>query len=95
MKVNEIKSGQKVALIKVKIKTLGDIEQKGSHQYQAATVEDETGEIKFAFWNEQVNTFKEGDEMVVTDGWCKEFQEELVFSSGKFGSIKAVEKKEE
>ncbi len=92
MNVNEIQTNKKVPLIKVKIKELNPVEEKGQHQYQDGIVEDETGTIKIAFWNEQVNNFKAGDEIVIQDGWCKEYEGEKILSGGKFGNIKLVQK---
>ena len=50
-------------------------------------LEDNTGQVKIVFWNEQCDNFKTNDVIKLLGGWCKEFDGELQVSSGKFGKI--------
>lgn len=56
-----------------------------------ATLEDDTGTIKIALWGEQSNGIEEGSEVEITNGFTKEFREELQVGIRKGGSIKVVE----
>jgi len=56
-----------------------------------ATLEDDTGTIKIALWGEQSNGIEEGSEVEITNGFTKEFREELQIGIKKGGSIKVVE----
>src|SRR3989338_7415781 len=58
-------------------------------------LKDETGQIKFTLWNEQVDSCNVGDTIKITNGYVNEWQGELQLSTGKFGSLEIVEKKKE
>ncbi len=58
-------------------------------------LKDETGQIKFTLWNEQVDSCSVGDTIKITNGYVNEWQGELQLSTGKFGTLEVVEKKKE
>lgn len=92
MQIKDVAQSKKIPLLKAKIVEMGEIRDAGENQIQEAFIEDDSGKVKLTLWNEQVNIYKVGDEIVIRDGWCKEFKDELQVSSGKFGSIRKVEK---
>jgi len=57
-----------------------------------ATLEDDSGSIKLTLWNDDIEKFKEGDRVKVTNGYVNEFQGEKQLTSGKFGKIEKVGK---
>jgi replication factor A1 len=52
-----------------------------------AKIKDDTGEVTLTLWNEQVEQVKEGDVVVIHNGWVSEYRGELQLSTGKFGSL--------
>jgi len=56
-----------------------------------ATLEDETGSIKLTLWGKQSEGLEEGKEVEITNGFTKQFRDELQLGIGRGGTIKAVE----
>ncbi len=59
-----------------------------------ATLEDETGKIKLTLWNDDIDKFKVGDKIRVSNGYVNEFQGEKQLTSGKFGKMEKIGKGE-
>lgn len=59
-----------------------------------ALLEDDSGTIKLTLWNDDIDNFKPGDRVKVTNGYVNEFQGEKQLTSGKFGKIEKVGKGE-
>ena len=59
-----------------------------------AILKDDSDSIKLSLWNEDVEKFKEGDRVRIINGYVSEFQGEKQLTSGKFGSIEAVDASE-
>lgn len=57
---------------------------------QDGILEDDGGQVKVTFWDTQVDAFKVGETILMTKGWCKEYEGDLQVSSGKYGDIKKV-----
>ncbi len=55
-------------------------------------IKDDTGEIKFTLWNEQVNQVGIGDIIHIQNGFADEFKGALKLSTGKFGKLEIVKK---
>ena len=56
-----------------------------------AMLKDDSGEIKFTLWHDDCNLYNVGDNIVLTNGWCGEWEGTLSVGSGKFGKIEKVE----
>ncbi|RJQ18235.1 hypothetical protein C4573_00755 [Candidatus Woesearchaeota archaeon] len=56
----------------------------------SATLKDKTGTVTLTLWNDQVDQFKKGDTVKITNGYVKEWQGELQISTGKFGKIEKI-----
>jgi replication factor A1 len=52
-----------------------------------AILEDESGTVKLTLWNDDVEKFKAGDVVRISNGYVGEFQGEKQLTSGKFGKI--------
>lgn len=59
-----------------------------------ARLKDDTGEIEFSLWNEQIDQFGKGDTIKVANGYVKEYQGEMQLTTGMRGSIELVKKGE-
>ncbi|MFH1835042.1 MAG: OB-fold nucleic acid binding domain-containing protein [Methanobacteriota archaeon] len=64
---------------------------RGSGRVANAVLKDDSGEVKLTLWNEQVDQVTIGSKVVIENGWCKEYRGELQVSTGKFGTLKAIE----
>jgi replication factor A1 len=92
MKIDELEPNSALKNLVVSIDSLELPQDAGESKIQEGIVSDDTGQVRISLWNDQVDKFKEGDKVLITTGWCKEFKEELQISSGKFGEIKLVPK---
>ena len=59
-----------------------------------AVLEDDSGTIKLTLWNDDIDKYKQGDKVKITNGYVNEFQGEKQLTSGKFGKIEKVGKGE-
>jgi ssDNA-binding replication factor A large subunit len=57
---------------------------------QEGILADEVGQVKISLWKEQVGHFKVGDKILLSTGWCKEFEGELQVSTGLYGKIRVI-----
>ena len=55
-----------------------------------AVLEDDSGSIKLTLWNEDIEKYKAGDKIKITNGYVNEFQGEKQLTSGKFGKIEKI-----
>jgi len=94
MKVNELKPRQGKVDIEVEIVAIGEIRefQKFGTQGRVATAvaKDETGEIKVALWNNEIDKVKVGDRIKITNGYVNEFQGEKQLTAGRFGKLEVI-----
>jgi len=58
-----------------------------------AVLEDDSGSIKLTLWNEDIEKYKAGDKIKITNGYVNEFQGEKQLTSGKFGKIEKLDGK--
>ncbi len=56
----------------------------------SAILKDDSGEVKLTLWNEDIDKFKIGDKVKVSNGWVSEFRGELQLSSGRKGKIEKI-----
>jgi replication factor A1 len=90
-KISELKPKQGNINVEGTIKEIG--EERTFNKYGRelrvvnAVLEDDSGSIKLALWNEDCNRFKEGDKVKVVNGYVTEFQGEMQLTGGKFGKI--------
>jgi replication factor A1 len=57
-----------------------------------ATAKDETGEVKLTLWNDDVEKYKAGDRVHLTNGYVNEWQGELQLTTGRMGKMEIVGK---
>jgi replication factor A1 len=99
MKINEMKSGM------VKINSIVTLTEKqpvrtfelnGEMKKVAdCMAKDETGTIRLSIWGNDADIVKEGDRIRITNGYVKQFKDELELSSGKYGRVDIEKEKKE
>jgi len=96
MKIGELKVGMNDVNVKAKVIELNEprevVTRFGSvTTLTEAVLEDETGSIKLTLWGRQSEGIDKGKEVEITNGFTKEFRDELQLGIGRRGSIKVVE----
>jgi len=57
-----------------------------------AVAADETGNIKFTLWNEDIDKVKAGDKVKLSNGYVNEWQGEMQLTTGRLGKLEVVGK---
>lgn len=52
-----------------------------------AQLKDDSGQIQFTFWGDDVGKYSAGEKIKVENGWASEFKGKVQLSAGKFGKI--------
>jgi len=95
MKISELKAGMNNVKIKAKVVELSEpreiMTKFGSMTtLTEATLQDDSGSVKLVLWGKQSEGIENNQEVEVTNGFTKEFRDELQVGIGRNGSIKAV-----
>ena len=95
MKIIELEEGAFEGTIEGKITELEEpreITTKFGRRLKVANgkIEDDSGSIKLALWNEDAEKYKEGDRIKITNGYVSRFKDELNVSAGRNGKIEKV-----
>lgn len=96
--ISELKPGMKSVNITFKVmdtseeRTVESRSDGQTHRVLDARVGDSTGTIQMPFWNETIDTLKEGETYTLTNGYVGIFKGSLRLQSGKFGSIESAKK---
>ncbi|MBN2228426.1 MAG: single-stranded DNA-binding protein [Candidatus Thorarchaeota archaeon] len=91
--IAELKPGMKSVNITFKVMSTGEertVESRSDsqkHRVLDARVGDSTGTIQMPFWNETIDTLKEGETYTLTNGYVGLFKGNIRLQSGKFGTI--------
>lgn len=94
MKINELTANTKVPSLVGTITKLEKSEivttKNGEKKVQEGIIEDETGQVKINLWGDQADILKEGDTIIITNGWCKSFENEIQVATGFHGKLHKV-----
>ncbi|MBM3234073.1 DNA-binding protein [Candidatus Pacearchaeota archaeon] len=94
MKISELKVGQGRVEVSGIVKKISDtrVFNKYGRELKVADaiLEDDSGAIKLALWNDDITKIKEGDKIKITNGFVNEFQAEKQLTAGKYGKIEVV-----
>jgi len=91
MKTAELEPNSKVINLVAVITSLEEeSETPNGVKVQEGVLSDDSGQVKFSLWGDQVGQFKVNDKIIMPTGWCKDFQGTLQVSTGKFGKINLV-----
>lgn len=96
MNIADLRTGQSSVEVEGTVIDIGEVREFDRFgrtiRVATATVKDNSGEIKLSLWNEDINKVKKGDNIKVTNGFVKDFQDEPQLTAGKFGKIEVVGK---
>lgn len=93
MRICELQANSKVINLVATIDSLGE-EQTNPQgtKLKEGIISDDSGQVKLTLWREQIDRFSVGDKIIISSGWCKEFQGEFQVSTGMHGKINLVPK---
>ena len=78
--------------LKANVKKLGEkrtVSLKSGEQKDVCDhiLADDSGDIKLTLWGDDISKVKEGDVVVIDNGYTKEFRGDISISAGKFGKM--------
>jgi len=95
MKINQIKKGMKNIFLKARVVEKSETKEVwtkyGLKRVADITLEDETGRIKMALWEERIDKVSVGDKIEVRGAFSKIFKGKVKLSLPKSGSIRVIE----
>ena len=65
-----------------------------SGRVATAIAKDDTGDVKFTLWNEDIDRVKAGDKVHISNGYVNEWQGEMQLTTGRMGKLEVVGKSE-
>jgi replication factor A1 len=92
-KLKEIKAGMRAIdvesaiVMEVKEKRQVSLKSGGFNNVQELLLGDDTGEIKFSLWGNDVGKFAVGDRLDITNAYVNTFKGANSLSTGKFGKV--------
>lgn len=94
MNISELTPKQGNVNIIVEIVDIGEVREFTKFgkpgRVATATAKDESGEIKFSLWNEQIDQVNQGDKVKITNGYVSEWQGEKQLTTGRMGTLEVV-----
>ncbi len=92
MEISELEPDKPIPLLGLELILKQDIREWNGNKVCSCTARDASGECILSLWNNDVESFEEGDFIVIKNGWCKEYRGDLQVSSGKYGSIDLIKR---
>ena len=94
MKIEDIKPNQgkiSIEAVIVEMDSPRDINSAaGALRVANAIIQDDSGKMKLTLWNAEIDKVKVGDKIRITNGFAKEYRDEIQLSAGKFGKLEVV-----
>jgi len=94
MKISEIKRGMSNVSVEAKVIDISearDVQTRyGSRSVADATLEDGSGQISLSLWQDQINSVKVGDKVVVTGAYITEFRDRLQLNIPRVGKLEVA-----
>ncbi len=96
-KINQVKEG-KLRSIVLNVVEKGESKEGQNKSYGESFKvalckgKDETGEILFSVWNEDIQKFEVGDTVEILNGFVNNFKGALQVTTGRFGAIQLIKK---
>lgn len=94
MKIADIKLGLSNITVEARVVEIGeprDVNTKyGVKSVADAILEDETGQIKFSLWEDQIRSVSIGDNIIVHGAYVTQFRNSLQLSIPKAGKLEVV-----
>ena len=94
MKISDIKPNQgkiSIEAVIVEMDSPRDINSAaGPLRVANAAIQDDSGKMKLTLWNAEIDKVKVGDKIRITNGFAKEYRDEIQLSAGKFGKLEVT-----
>lgn len=90
MKISELTSTSKNVELTGTITELSDLHAKDGWQRKDATLQDNSGSVKFQLWDKHVNVAEIGDTVIIKGGYVKEYKGTLSLNVGKYSTVTVV-----
>ena len=98
MQVKDLKPKQGNVDIVIDVVDVGDTREFNKFgkpgRVATAIAKDETGDVKFTLWNDDIDKVKAGDKIHLTNGYVNEWQGEVQLTTGRLGKLEVVGKSE-
>lgn len=99
MAIKDLQAKQSNVDVVVEVVDIGEIREfqkfGRAGRVATATIKDETGEMKFTLWNDEIDKIKKGQKVHIENGYVNEWQGEKQLTTGRFGKLKVVGEGEE
>jgi len=93
LKIRDLRNGMKRVSVEAKVIEKSDPREVLSrfkdetHKVATAIIADETGTIKMALWNEQINQVNVNNTVKVENGYVTSFKGEIQLNIGRYGKL--------
>ncbi len=93
MKINELRDGMGRVDIEAKVQEISEPREVQSRatgealRIAEATISDDTGSIKLALWNEQIDRVRTNDTIRIQNGYVRSFRGEIQLNIGRYGTL--------
>lgn len=92
MKINELTNDMRHVTVEGLIEKINEprtvnLRAGGSATVADATLSDETGNIKLSLWDDQIKMVKEGDKILIENGYTQAFRGDNSLNIGRYGKI--------
>ena len=99
MEICELQKGKGNVDVEGIIISIGEVKsfEKYGKKFRVASaeLEDISGKVLLTLWNDDIDKFKIGDHVKITNGYINEFQSKLQLTAGRAGKIEKIEEKQE
>jgi len=95
MKISELRDGMRSVNLVAKVVGLSEPREVrsrygGVNRVVTATIEDDSGTIRMALWNEQIEQVNVDDTIKVENGYVKSFRGEIQLNVGRYGKLSVI-----
>jgi len=94
MKASEVKPGMRNLDLELKIIQMDEPREfdteKGQGRVVTAIGEDDSGEVKVSFWDDEIEKIEEGDIVNIQSGYSRLFKDDVHVSVGRYGELEVL-----
>lgn len=96
MKINELTTDMRHVTIEGVVEKISEsrtvnLRAGGSALVADAYISDETGSIKLSLWDDQIKMVKEGNKILIENGYTQSFRGENSLNIGRYGKITVLD----
>ena len=96
MKINELRAGMRNVNVNGRVESLGEprtvnLRTGGTAQVADAVLSDDTGKIKLSLWDDQIKLIKEGNRILIENGYTQAFRGENSLNIGRYGKLTVLD----